>query len=343
MPSSQALAPHQLTQLLYDCDALSCGSVTEVRLDKQVDTIVSTLTFLVVTYSPDASPALPERLLFKQPLRNENELAEIFCHELDFYSRLAPEISSPPILPWYLTTAKGDLILQDLRASHTSPTWPLLPSPSESVQTVEALAEVHTRWWEDSSLGVKVGSNHTADSLSSMVSGVTALLPGFCDAAGDDLSNAQRKLLDRVFGSRLRPWLRLTDSRALTVIHGDAHTWNFLLAREEGAPVYLIDWQLWHVDVGARDLAFLIAAHWDADSRQAMEIPLLHRYHEALLARGLANYTFDDLWLDYRYCVVRNLTMPLFFWNRGLANELWRHTLKCALAAYEDLDCDELL
>jgi hypothetical protein len=77
MPSRNTFAPHQLTQLLYDCGALSRGSVTEVRLDKQVDTVVSTLTFLVVTYTPDASPALPERLLFKTPLSNDNEAAEL--------------------------------------------------------------------------------------------------------------------------------------------------------------------------------------------------------------------------------------------------------------------------
>jgi hypothetical protein len=49
------------------------------------------------------------------------------------------------------------------------------------------------------------------------------------------------------------------------------------------------------------------------------------------------------LWLDYRRCVVRNLTIPILFWSRGMKPEGWWHRLECALAAYRDLACDELL
>ena len=50
---------------------------------------------------------------------------------------------------------------------------------------------------------------------------------------------------------------------------------------------------------------------------------LLRRYHEALLAHGVALYSWDDLLLDYRRCVVRNLTMPIIFWSRGMKPEDW--------------------
>jgi hypothetical protein len=67
-----------------------------------------------------------------------------------------------------------------------------------------------------------------------------------------------------VFSSSLQPWLRLTDRQALTIAHGDAHTWNSLFPRtgQDEGPAFLIDWQLWHLDVGARDLAFFMALHW---------------------------------------------------------------------------------
>ena len=54
-------------------------------------------------------------------------------------------------------------------------------------------------------------------------------------------------------------------------------------------------------------------------------------------------YDFDELVLDYRRCVVRNLTLPIIFWNRGMTPEGWWHRLECALAAYADLGCEELL
>jgi len=208
---------------------------------------------------------------------------------------------------------------------------------------VDNLAMVHARWWQDSELGVTLGSPHTTESLSSMVSGIAALLPGFCDAAANELSAFDRQLFERVFGSRLRPWLRLTSPKALTVVHGDAHSWNFLFPREETGPVYLIDWQLWHVDVGARELAFLMAAHWDREYRQAKELSLLHKYHEKLSASGIDDYSWDDLWLDYRFGAVRNLTIPLLFWNRGVPGDRWQHCLRCVLSAYDDLCGDEVL
>lgn len=106
---------------------------------------------------------------------------------------------------------------------------------------------------------------------------------------------------------------------------------------------YLIDWQLWHLDVGARDLAFMIALHWDPTLRQPLERPLLHLYQRRLADGGVTGYSFDDLWLDYRRCVVRNLTFPIILWRRGLPPEAWRRRLDCALAAYRDLDGDDVL
>jgi hypothetical protein len=105
----------------------------------------------------------------------------------------------------------------------------------------------------------------------------------------------------------------------------------------------LIDWQLWHIDVGARDLAFFMALHWYPKRRRELESSLIHRYHEALVAHGVSNYSLDDLWLDYRRGVIRNLTNPIFFWKRGMNPEYWWDRLECALAAYDDLACDELL
>jgi hypothetical protein len=51
----------------------------------------------------------------------------------------------------------------------------------------------------------------------------------------------------------------------------------------------------------------------------------------------------DDLWLDYRRCVVRNLTFPIILWARGLARGAWRHRLDCALTAFRELDAADLL
>jgi len=176
-----------------------------------------------------------------------------------------------------------------------------------------------------------------------MVLDISAHLPAFIDALGDGLTAEARTVFERVFGSSLQPWMRLTDPRGLTVIHGDAHTWNFLFPRSGEGAAFLVDWQLWHVDVAARDLAFLMALHWYPSRRRELERPLVRYYYEGLLAQGREDYSFDELWLDYRRSAVRNLTIPILFWSRGMKPEGWWHRLECALAAYRDLACDELL
>jgi hypothetical protein len=176
-----------------------------------------------------------------------------------------------------------------------------------------------------------------------MVHAIAAKLPAFLAAVGDALTLNACRVLERVFSSSLQPWLRLTDTRFLTIAHGDAHSWNFLFPRSGDGPAFLIDWQLWHVDVGVRDLAFLMALHWYPSRRRELEEPLLRSYHGGLLARGVEAYSFADLMLDYRRCVVRNLTIPILFWSRGMKPEGWWHRLECALAAYSDLSCEELL
>jgi hypothetical protein len=334
-----------LTAMLREAGALSNGLVTSVEVTHRLQTTVSNLCFATVTYTPHA-PALPRNVVVKWPLEAtpapDNGLPEVA-----FYRELAPGLSSPPIVRCVAVapTSNGPrwLVLEDLRATHTNPQWPDPPSRSEAEGAVSALAQIHARWWEAPTLGAGVGTLHTPTSLRAMVNGIAANLPGFLESLGRTLAPRDHQLLETVFSSPLAPWLRIAESRALTVTHGDAHTWNFLFPRSGAGLPYIIDWQLWHIDVGARDLAFMIALHWRPALRHELERPLLALYRDRMVAAGVSGYSFDDLWLDYRRCVVRNLTFPIILWNRGLPAEAWRHRLDCAIAAYRDLGCDDLL
>jgi hypothetical protein len=331
--------------MLREAGALPQGTVTGFEITHRLQTTVSNLCFATVTCSADASP-LPRNVLVKWPLEG-TAAPDNGLPELTFYRELAPVLSSPPIVRRVAAAPSSSgpqwLVLEDLRSTHTNPPWPDPPSHIEARGAVSALAMIHAHWWEAPTLGTTIGAPHTHASLRAMVTSIAASLPGFLDALGDSLAPRDHRLLETVFGSSLAPWLRLADSRALTVTHGDAHTWNFLYPRSGSGLPYLIDWQLWHLDVGARDLAFLIALHWDAKLRQEVERPLLRLYHERLVAAGVGGYSFDELWLDYRRCVVRNLTFPIIVWRRGLPAEAWRRRLDCAIAAYRDLGCDDVL
>ena len=336
-----------LSRWLRRAGTLPRGAVLGVHVELETDTPISTLVFLTATYSSDAPSNLTPHLLVKSPL-NPPSVLESTDSEARFYRLLAPVLGSPPLVRCYAAVADGEddrgtLVLEDVRSTHDHPPWPFPPSRYQSLAAVDALARVHAQWWEVPALGNTVGKLHTTESLTGMVQGVAAHLPNFLDAVGDALAADARQMLTRVFSSSLKPWLRLTDRHALTIIHGDAHTWNFLFPRSNEGAALLIDWQLWHVDIGARDLAFFIALHWYPSRRREFERPLIEYYYDRLLKYGVQNYSFDELWLDYRRCVVRNLTIPIIFWSRGMKPEGWWHRLECALMAYRDLSCDELL
>ena len=341
------LTPTALSEWMRRFGSLPHGRVEDLRVAPEHETFVSKLAFVEATYSADAPPELPRRLLVKSALRPPTTTRD-GMGELEFYRRLAPVAGTPPIVRCVaaIDEHEGDqeiLVLEDIRATHDHPPWPVVPSLQQCVMAIDTLTHIHAHWWEAPTLGRSVGQPHTSESLRTMVHGIAARLPEFFAVVGDALSTDARHVLDRVFNSSLQPWLRLTDPRSLTLAHGDAHTWNFMFPRSGGGATFLIDWQLWHVDVGARDLAFCMALHWDPSLRREREEPLLRHYHDRLLARGVDGYSFSELMLDYRRCVVRNLTMPILFWSQGMKRARWWYRLENALAAYSDLSCEDLL
>src|SRR5262249_43074193 len=100
----------------------------------------------------------------------------------------------------------------------------------------------------------------------------------------------------------------------LTLIHGDSHNGNFLLPKIEGE-TYLIDrqpfeWSLtcW---LGISDLTYMMVHWWFPVFRQRHEKSLLQAYHQELQRCGITNYTWEQLWMDYRLCAIQSLYVPL--------------------------------
>ncbi len=86
----------------------------------------------------------------------------------------------------------------------------------------------------------------------------------------------------------------------------------------------------------------MIAFQWYRERRQRMELPLLKHYHNELLKRQIL-YTWEDLLSDYRVCVITNLLFPVEWHSYSYPARSWWDRLEKAFAAFEDLDCMELL
>ena len=110
----------------------------------------------------------------------------------------------------------------------------------------------------------------------------------FTDHLGDRLPAARRDLYDRLIEAEPGLTQRYHSRRDVTIAHGDAHVWNFLLPKDPASDdVRLFDFDQWRINVGSSDLAYMMAMQWYPDRRSIVERPLLDRYHETLLAGGV--------------------------------------------------------
>jgi hypothetical protein len=269
--------------------------------------------------------------------------------EVDFYNRLAPSMSRA-IVRCYDAAYQADpaafhLLLEDLSQTHFQTPWPLPPLQPQCEQAVDCLAELHTHWWEHSRFGQDIGQNWSEADERESFRYLEQTLPRFIDFLGDRLSVVRRNLYEKVLPTLLALTLpRLEGRKGLTLVHLDAHVWNFLFPREpDRETARLIDWSIWGIGTGPSDLAYMMALHWYPERRQQLEAPLLKHYHHRLLEWGILGYDWDACWYDYRLAVMYNLFIPMEQWANNLSPAIWWPHVERAFLAFEDLQCAEFL
>ena len=348
---AEEATPEWLTGVLSRSGCLARGSVVAVRAVSSSTLLVSEVSRLEVAYTPDASRGAPPSVFLKlsRPVFQPEAVKDHSRMEVEFYTSVAPEMKDPPVPRCFdatFDTATGGshILLEDLSETHFQPPSPLPPSDAHCEQAVEALAAVHAHWWEHPRLGAGVGELLSEEKIEAVARGAAERFEKFADFLGERLSPGRRALYERVIACFPAPWRRLTSAKGLTLTHGDAHTWNFMYPRAEGAGrTLLIDWQLWHPHVGPRDLAFMMTLYWYPERRARLEEKLLRRYHEALLARGVRSYDWGQCVTDYRWAALRNLFVPVWQWAGGMPAPVWWSSMERALLAFGDLRCAELI
>ena len=91
-------------------------------------------------------------------------------------------------------------------------------------------------------------------------------------------------------------------------------------------------------------VSFLLRSQGSAESRRrSLEQLLLRQYHDRLCENGVSNYSWEQLWYDYRLCVIRKLFHPPWQWASGIHPNIWWNHLERVMSAYDDLNCRELL
>lgn len=344
--SLDQITPAWLTGVLRRNGLSNEASVAELSYETG-ETSFSITVHLRISYTRNSDG--PERLFLKFSKPTRPVTTPESGWEVLFYRFVAPR--TPDLLPRCYDAVfspeqrKLHLLLEDLSVTHYGERPSQMPPTRRNCELiVRALADIHAAWWRQPPWEVMGSSLPDRAEVDRRIHDVRERLALFMNFLGDRLSERRQRIYHDVLAALPDLYMRLLLPTAYTVVHDDVHIGNVLYPRDPSIDsVRIIDWQTWMIDLAPKDLAHMMALFWFPEQRSALEKPLLKQYHHRLRENGVADYSWDQLWSDYRLCVIRKLFHPAWQWATGHHPNIWWNHVERVLTAYEDLDCRELL
>lgn len=343
--SLDQITPAWLTRVLRQ-NGFTEATVAEVSYESSV-TSFSITAHLRISYTRKSDA--PDRLFlkFSKPIHPVSTPEGGW--EVLFYRSIAPD--TPALLPRCYDAVfspeqhRLHLLLEDFSDTHYSePPSQLPPTRRNCELIVRSLADIHAAWWERPPWKLIGFAKPDQTEVDRRIQDVRERVARFTDFLGDRLSEKQRAVYHEVLAALPKLYKRLITPTAYTVIHEDIHIGNVLYPREPTTEtIRIIDWQTWFIDLAPRDLAHMMAIFWFPEQRRNLENLLLRQYHERLRENGITNYSWEQLWSDYKLSVIRKLFVPAWQWDTGHEPNIWWNHLQRVMLAYEDLDCKDLL
>lgn len=343
--------PQWLTAVLSESGALQTGRVMGFGVDPGRGNW-STNAILHLQYSAGATGPLPQRLFLKMVKIDLDD--EFFGpSEVTYYRRDYVDVPDAPLIHCYHavyseTEQRYHLLLDDLSQSHLEASTKE-PTLEYGLALAEGLAALHARWWGDRRLNI--APMHPAGHIQRFVDiarpGLAPILRHFTP----HLKAHWPALLHDLYANHPQAIIRRTQNdNGFTLIHGDLGCNNILVPRVGNRPLYFIDRQPFNWSLttwlGVYDLAYAIVLDWESEQRQQFEIPILTHYHSQLAQRGVADYSWEQLYDDYRLSVAMGVYIATEYCRGGFINEdwvsVWLPMLQRSLTACDDLACWQL-
>ncbi len=329
----------QLDEILRSNGYLDGTEVTAVELTPiKTNGIGSRFLRACISYS-SASHDAPASLLIKRPLVSDRGAGEALA-----YQRILMPRNCPAVVRCYGVLDEGGdeplwMLFEDLTATHSQTRWPVIPGLADCERAVSALGVAHAYWWGDTEdledLEPPVVAHQSSQRLA-------ARLPEFVSELGDYLSKERVGAFERALDGADALMRRYANGANSTLVHNDAHFWNFLYPQQADGRCVMFDWPLWRVGFCGVDLAYMIAMHLYPEHRRRLEPVLLRRYQGVLESHGI-DYSYDAVVESYRAGIVFGLLMPILEFSWGNPPMTWVPKTEKVLSAYFDHRCEQLL
>lgn len=300
-----------------------------------------------VTWQDNTDRQVPHRILLKLAQADVRGMP----WELRMYKEFAPIKGDVPVVRCFdgqFDVARNvyHLLLEDVSLTHQAVDSRIPPTPTESEAIVQSLGMLHRSWWGHEAL-TKIAEEYTTEFQLRRIGGffqshVSELLVRL----GDRLTIRERSTIEKIaVGAMSLIEERISEVSNLTLVHGDAHTLNFLMPRMKQGTAIIVDWQLAHWNLptwcGVSDIAYFLVHSFSPRRRQVLEDHLLAIYRQTL-AEVPQTYSTTELFDDYRRSMLVCLmtTVHRAFMSDSRA---WYQPFEHCLTAIQDLECTELI
>ena len=349
----EQVTPAWLTSVLTKSGAISDGSVDSFELDTGQGNW-SESGSVKVTYSQDAKGSLPIKLFLKMVETDLGDGESFTASEVTYYTRDYLDVNNAPLLRCYDAEHSDELsryhiLLDDVSETHV-PSDEKEPTLAYGLALADGLSILHARWWGEDLLAEAGASMHSASHIERFVGLSARGAEQILRHLPHELKSEWQNSLREIFAEFTQIIIKRTDDpNGFTLIHADVGAKNVLVPKQGDRPVYIIDRQPfnWSLTVwlGVYDIAYAIVLDWNVETRRQHEIAILKNYYERLMENGVQNYSWEQLYRDYKLCVVMCVYIATEYCRDGV-NKRWLHVwlrmLRRALTACDDLDCYSL-
>jgi hypothetical protein len=230
--------------------------------------------------------------------------ARIYEREHRFYREIAAQspVRTPNVFHVTCTTAPEScdeeymLLIEDLSGLTLGDQVAGL-SPQQARVALVALAAHHARFWNGAGL-------EDADFIPvingplNQIGGAVyeASLPGFMAAFGSAILPELRDYVEGYAATRPRILEQLA-AMPHTLVHFDFRADNLFF--DDDGSLVVIDWQTISEGGAVADIGYFLSQNLSTEDRRAHEADLLRAYHDALVANGVDDYSYEQLVADY--------------------------------------------
>ena len=177
--------------------------------------------------------------------------------------------------------------------------------------TVRGLAKFHANWWGAPSLEPQTWLRRPEQSGATLMQLWGFSWEMFKEFFSDALTAELVEIGERI-GQQMLALNQRGAASATTLVHGDVRLANLLFdddAVDDG--LYLLDWQGVHLGSGPGDLGYFMALSVATELRRDVEDELLQLYYRTLRDNGVAEYSYQQCYDDYRIGLLVALAIPV--------------------------------